>query len=90
MWSDVLFFLCWFQLRKNTLVFLLGSFLCAKERGHNISYGRIFVGDEQLVGENHRQWMAKTVQANRQAAKRQNLAECNLYVGYSKKNICNY
>lgn len=48
------------------------------------------MGDEQLVGESHRQWMAKTVEANRQAAKRQNLAECNLYVGYSKKNICSY
>ena len=33
------------------------------------------MGDEQLVGESHRQRMARTVQANRQAAKRQKLAE---------------
>lgn len=42
------------------------------------------MGDEQLVGESHRQRMGRTVPANRQAAKRQKLAEsrsaeCNFF-----------
>lgn len=54
--------------RKSFIFYLL-------KKGKNKLYSRSLVGDEQLVGESHRQRMARSVQANRQAAKRQKLAE---------------
>lgn len=50
-------------------------FFYVLKKGKNKLYSRSLVGDEQLVGESHRQRMARSVQANRQAAKRQKLAE---------------